>query len=144
PGEMRPGGGYIGAVGQVTFTNGALTSEIFRDSTFTDPLVRNIPAPRPFNIYLQHGAPWNMADADWSPDFPTAVSDIERFYTQATGVHPDGVIDVDPIALGGILSITGSVTVPPYPQVVTGANTLTELTYITNKARPGDPGKVFL
>ncbi|MBJ7596304.1 MAG: DUF4012 domain-containing protein [Candidatus Dormibacteraeota bacterium] len=144
PGEMRPGGGYIGAVGQVTFSGGALTSETFRDSTFSDPLVRNIQSPRPFDVYLQHGAPWNMADADWSPDFPTAVADVERFYVAATGVHPDGVIAVDPVALGGILAITGPIRVPSYPQVITSANALTELNYITNHARPGDPGKVFL
>ena len=68
----------------------------------------------------------------------------ERIYSEATGVHPDGVIGVDPIALGGVLSITGPITVPPYPQVITGANALTELNYIANFARPGDPGKVFL
>jgi hypothetical protein len=107
-------------------------------------LVKDIRAPRPFDIYLQHGAPWNMADADWSPDYPAAVSDIERFYIAATGVHPDGVIAVDPVALGRILSITGPITVPPYPQVITGDNALSELNYITNYARPGDPGKVFL
>jgi Protein of unknown function (DUF4012) len=144
PGEMRPGGGYIGAVGQVTFANGAVTGQVFRDSAFSDALVRDIPPPRPFNVYLQHNHPWNLGDSDWSPDFPTAVGDVERFYVEATGVHPDGVIAVDPVALGGILSITGPISVPPYPQVVTGANALTELNYITNKARPDDPGKVFL
>ena len=144
PGEMRPGGGYIGAVGQVTFSDGAVTGQVFRDSAFSDPLVRDLPAPRPFNTYLQHGAPWNLGDSDWSPDFPTAVTDVERFYLEATGVHVDGVIGVDPVALGGILSITGPITVPPYPQVITGANALTELNYITNMARPGDPGKIFL
>ncbi len=144
PGEMRPGGGYIGAVGQVTFTDGAVTGQVFRDSAFSDALVRDIPPPRPFNVYLQHNHPWNLGDSDWSPDFPTAVGDVDRFYVEATGVHPDGVIAVDPVALGGILSITGPITVPPYPQVITGANALTELNYITNFARPGDPGKVFL
>jgi hypothetical protein len=144
PGEMRPGGGYIGAVGQVTFTNGAVSAQVFRGSEFSDALVRDIPAPRPFDAYLQHGAPWNLGDSDWSPDFPTAVEEIERFYFEATGVHPDGVIAVDPVALGGILSITGPISVPPYAPVITGANALTELNYITNMARPGDPGKVFL
>jgi hypothetical protein len=144
PGEMRPGGGYIGAVGQVTFSGGAVTGQVFRDSAFSDALVRDLPPPRPFNIYLQHNHPWNLGDADWSPDFPTTVGDVDRFYVAATGVHPDGVIAVDPIALGGILSITGPVSVPPYPQVITGTNALTQLNYITNKARPGDPGKVFL
>jgi Protein of unknown function (DUF4012) len=50
PGEMRPGGGYIGAVGQVTFSGGGLTSQLFRDGRFSDALVRNIPPPRPYNI----------------------------------------------------------------------------------------------
>lgn len=144
PGEMRPGGGYIGAIGQVTFSNGAITGQSFRGSEYFDPIVRDIPAPRPFNTYLQHNFPWNIGDADWSPDFPTVVKDVERFYAEGTGVHPDGVVAVDPIALGGILTITGPVTVAPYPQVITGANALTELNYITNSARPGDPGKVFL
>jgi Protein of unknown function (DUF4012) len=144
PGEMRPGGGYIGAVGQVTFSGGAVTGQVFRDSAFSDPLVRDLAPPRPFNVYLQHNHPWNLGDADWSPDYPTAVGDVDRFYSEATGVHPDGVIAVDPVALGGILSITGPISVPPYPQVITGANALTQLNYITNKARPGDPGKVFL
>src|ERR1035437_37359 len=144
PGEMRPGGGFIGAVGQVTFANGAISGQIFRDGAFSDPLVTNIPAPRPLKTYPQNNQPWHLAETDWSPDFPTAVTDAERIYGAATGVHPDGVIGVDPVALAGILSITGSVTVPPYPQVITGTNALLELNYIANKARPGDPGKVFL
>ncbi len=144
PGEMRPGGGYIGAVGQVTFTNGALTNQVFRDSAYFDPIVRDIPAPRPFNVYLQHNQPWNIGDADWSADFPTAVADVNRFYSEALHIHPDGVIAVDPVALGGILAITGPISVAPYPQVITSTNILTELNYITNKARPEDPGKVFL
>jgi len=144
PGEMRPGGGFIGAVGQVTFTDGAISGQVFRDSAFSDQLVTNIPAPRPLKTYPQNNQPWHLAETDWSPDFPTAVTDAERIYAAATGVHPDGVIGVDPVALAGILSITGPVTVPPYPQVITSANALTELNYIANFARPGDPGKVFL
>lgn len=144
PGEIRPGGGFIGAVGQVTFSNGAITSEMFRDSTFSNKLVTNVPEPRPLRLYPRNNLPWDLAETDWSPDFPSADADVERIYTAATGVHPDGVIAVDPIALGAILAITGPVTVPPYPQVITGANALTELNFIANLARPGDPGKVFL
>jgi hypothetical protein len=144
PGEERPGGGYIGAVGQLDFSDGALTANIFRDSTFSDPLVTNIPTPTPLDIHLFHGHPWELADAGWSLDFPTAAAAVERIYTAATGVHPDGVIEVDPVALAGVLDITGQITVPPYPQVITGSDVLLELNYITNMARPGDPGKVYL
>ena len=142
-GEIRPGGGFIGAVGQMTFSDGALTSQVFRDSLFSDPLVHNIPGPRAYEAY-QGNIPWQLAETPWSPDFPTDVADAERFYTAATGVHPDGAIAVDPVALAGVLSVVGPVTVPPYPNVITAANALREINYIANKARPGDPGKVFL
>jgi hypothetical protein len=144
PGEMRPGGGFIGAVGQVTFTNGAVTGQVFRDAVFTDPLVTDIPAPRPLRTYPPNKQPWHLDESDWSPDFPTAATLAERIYFEGTGIHPDGVIGVDPVALGGVLTVTGPITVPPYPQIITGANALTELNYIANSARPGDPGKVFL
>jgi hypothetical protein len=144
PGEERPGGGYIGAVGQLDFSDGAITADTFRDSTFSDSLVTNMPAPTPLNVHLFHGHPWELADAGWSLDFPTAAADVARIYTAATGVHPDGVIEVDPLALAGVLAITGQITVPPYPQIVTGSNVLLELNYITNSARPGDPGKAYL
>ena len=54
------------------------------------------------------------------------------------------MIDVDPIALSYVLQVIGSVQVPPYPQVVSATNSLLELNYIINSARPGDPGKVYL
>ena len=73
PGEMRPGGGFIGAVGQVTFTNGAVTGQIFRDGLFSDPLVKDIPAPRPLRTYPPNNQPWHLDESDWSPDFPTAA-----------------------------------------------------------------------
>ena len=54
------------------------------------------------------------------------------------------MINVDPVALSYALQVIGSVQVPPYPQVVSPTNTLLELNYIINKARPGDPGKPYL
>ncbi len=51
---------------------------------------------------------------------------------------------MDPVALSYVLQVVGSVQVPPYPQVVGPGNTLLELNYIINMARPGDPGKAYL
>ncbi len=85
-----------------------------------------------------------LSDANWSPDYPTAAAAVSRLYTEATGHHIDGVIAVDPVALSYVLAVTGPTQVPPYPQTITAANTLTEINYITNHARPSDPGKAFL
>jgi hypothetical protein len=142
PGEERGGGGFIGAVGVVVFQNGELVSSTFMNSTFSDALVTNIPAPAPIRQIT--GTNLVLADSDWSPDFPTSAGLAAEFYTRAAGQPVDGVINVDPIALSYVLQVVGSVQVPPYPQVVGATNTLLELNYIINFARPGDPGKAYL
>lgn len=142
PGEERGGGGFIGAVGVVVFQNAELVSSTFMNSTFSDALVTNIPAPAPIRQIT--GTNLVLADSDWSPDFPTSAGLATEFYTRATGQPVDGVINVDPIALSYVLQVVGSVQVPPYPQVVGATNTLLELNYIINLARPGDPGKAYL
>jgi hypothetical protein len=142
PGEERGGGGFIGAVGVVVFQNGQLASSNFMPSAFSDALVTNIPAPPPIEEIT--GTNLILADSNWSPNFPTSAALATRFYTQATGEPVDGVINVDPVALSYVLQVVGSVQVPPYPQVVAATNTLLELNYIINQARPGDPGKAYL
>jgi hypothetical protein len=142
--EERPGGGLIGAVGAVTFRDGVLESRSFRVADFGDDLVKNIPAPRPLNVYLFKGKPWELSDANWSPDFPTAAAQAAVFYQRATGTVPDGVIELDPVALGAVLNVIGTAAVPPYPQVVSASNALLDITEIINQARPGDPGKAYL
>ena len=144
PGEERPSGGYIGAVGVVTFTDGRLAGLQFNDSAVYAPPATPIPIPQPLSTYLFHNSPWELEDANWSPDFPTAMADVEKFYAADTGHTVDGDISVDPIAMEYVLQLIGPVRVPPYPQVITAQNALHELNYITNYARPGDPGKAFL
>ena len=144
PGEERPSGGYIGAVGVATFSDGRLASLQFNDSAAYTPPRAAIPIPQPLDTYLFHGHAWELEDANWSPDFPTAMADVERFYTAYAGQTVDGDISVDPIAMEYVLQLIGPVHVPPYPQVITAQNALHELNYITNYARPGDPGKAFL
>jgi hypothetical protein len=142
PGEERGGGGFIGAVGTVVFQDGQLVSSDFMASDFSDALVTNIPAPPP--IAAITGTNLVLADSSWSPNFPTSAALAAEFYTRATGLAVDGVINVDPIALSYVLQVVGNVQVPPYPQVVSASNSLLELNYIINMARPGDPGKVYL
>jgi hypothetical protein len=142
PGEERGGGGFIGAVGVVMFQDGQLASSDFMPSDFSDALVTNIPAPAPIEQIT--GTNLILADSSWSPNFPTSAALAAEFYSRATGQSVDGVMNVDPVALSYVLQVVGSVQVPPYPQVVGPANTLLELNYIINHARPGDPGKAYL
>ncbi len=140
PGEERPGGGFIGAVGEVTFSNGSLARADFRPSDFANPLVHSLPAPRALDQYMFHGTPWQLSDAGWSPDFPTTAAAVLDFWKQATGSRPDGVIEVDPLALGDVLKVLGPVSAAG--RQVSGDQTLLQLNRIVNE--PGQPGKPFL
>jgi hypothetical protein len=142
--EERPGGGFIGSIGEVTLTDGAIASTRFRMSDFANALVTSIPAPRPLDDYLFHGHPMHLSDANWSADFPTSAAEVRHFYQLATGQAVDGVISVDPTALSEVLRVLGPVQVAPYPQLITADNALREINAIINKARPSDPGTSYL
>jgi hypothetical protein len=144
PGEQRPGGGFIGAVGEVTISEGVVTARTFRSSDFANALVTSVPAPRALDDTLFRGHPQELSDSNWSPDFPTSAAAAAHIYQLATGAAVDGVIGVDPIALSYVLRVTGPVPAPPYPQVVSADNALLQLNEIINQARPGDPGKAYL
>ncbi|MCU1476228.1 MAG: hypothetical protein JWQ64_921 [Subtercola sp.] len=62
---------------------------------------------------------------NWStsrPDFPTAAQTIEAFWQKYKGGTVDGVISIDPIALGDILGATGPMTVPSTGDVINSQN----------------------
>ncbi len=141
PGEERPAGGFIGEVGVVTVSDGAIQRLVFRDANAYTPLVTSIPAPGPLAEHLFGKVPWDLEDANWSPDFPTSAAEIEHFYQLATGQGVDGVIDIDPVAMSYVLQVLGPMTAPPYPQTITASNILIELNDLVNL--PSGPGKPF-
>jgi Protein of unknown function (DUF4012) len=142
--EERPGGGFIGSIGRVVLTDGAITSTSFRMSDFANSLVTTIPAPKALDQVLFAGRPWQLSDANWSPDFPSSAAQVRHFYELATGETVAGVLSVDPTALGAVLRVLGPVRVPPYPQVITAENALRQINEIINRARPEDPGNSYL
>lgn len=70
-----------------------------------------------------------MQDVNLTPDFPTAASTAQAMWERKTGQRVDGVISIDPVALGYILDATGSVRISD-PELVALASTglPTELT----------------
>jgi hypothetical protein len=50
-----------------------------------------------------------MQDVNLTPDFPTAASTAAAMWERKTGQRVDGVVSVDPVALGYILDATGPV-----------------------------------
>ena len=62
---------------------------------------------------------WRLADAAWSPDYPTAAAKALEFYELETGDKDiDGVIAVTTFALDRVLEELGPVTLDEYQTTV--------------------------
>ncbi|WP_237393748.1 DUF4012 domain-containing protein [Pseudarthrobacter sp. ATCC 49987] len=109
--ESRASGGIPGALAVLTLDKGKLTlgaqssaAEVgIMSPTFpVDPEQQQIYSPR-LGMYMQ--------DVNLTPDFPTAASTAQAMWEKKTGQHVDGVISLDPVALGYVLDATGPVKI---------------------------------
>ena len=151
PAELRPSGGYTGTVGTITLRDGAIVEQDFVDTyglsvqeglPFVDP-------PDELTAYLLgEGQSWRLADANWSPDFPTVARKAAELYGIETGQEDiDGVIAITTYALDRLLEVTGPVEVPEYGVTVQpGDVTMTLLgatrgTAELDRGTQGHPGR---
>lgn len=132
PAELRPSGGYAGTIGVVTVRDGAITEQRFRDVHELSrqeglPFVEAPPALAEY--LLGPDQSWRLADATWSPDFPTAAQAALELYTIETGDSDiDGVIAITTFAIDRLLEVVGPVEIPKYDVTVApGDTTLTLL-----------------
>jgi hypothetical protein len=119
PAELRPSGGTPLAAVRVRVDSGRIEIQ-----------------KRDVGVSLHHapvrwtaspGDPWsgggrfdNFSMANSSPHFPTSGEELLRAYQALTGMRPDGVVAVDPLAMRALLRATGPVEVPAYGQVTAG------------------------
>ena len=146
PAELRPAGGYAGTVGLITVEDGSLTSQEFVNVYDLD-LQKDLPFIEPpeelTEILLaadEEGNPqsWRLADAAWSPDYPTGAEKSAEFYAlEADGVEVDGVIAITTYAIDRLLEVVGAVDVPAYDVTVEPGDTTLTLLGATRGA-PGD------
>ena len=148
PSELRPTGGYIGSYGTITFDRGRLT-----ERTFGDVAVLDFPWDYPFidpptelaTYLLGPDQPWQLADANWSPDFPTSARAALRLYTNESGDDRiDGVLGITTYTIDELLQVTGPIAVPEYDAVIAPGETTLKALQLTRIARPGENRKAFL
>lgn len=148
PAELRPTGGYTGTVGVVTFRRGDLVEQDFVDVYELDlkPGIPFVEPPEALQDQLLGTASWQLADANWSPDFPTAAQDALRLYTLESGDdRVDGVIALTTYAIDRLLEVTGPVSVLDYGVTVRpGDTTLTALSLTRGISTPTSDRKAFL
>ncbi len=131
PAELRPTGGYTGSYGLITFDKGRITESTFRDIYQLDlpwdyPFIRG---PQELHDYLLGEAqPWQLADANWSPDFPTSARNAIRLYENESGdTRIDGVIALNTYTIDRLLELTGPITLPGYGLTIAPGETTLKL-----------------
>jgi hypothetical protein len=127
--EARASGGIPGALAVLSLDNGTLTLGSQSSAGALGTMSPIVPFdPQQQLIYSKRVGKY-MQDVNLTPDFPTAASAAQAMWERKTGQHVDGVISIDPVALGYILDATGPVKITD-PDLVTlaDAGLPTELT----------------
>ena len=125
--ELRPTGGFISAVGRVTFDKGKLVEFSFEDSYTLDDFSQPYPDAPPQLLRYMLSEILLVRDSNWSPDFPTSVETLLEVYAISRDVAVDGVIAVDQIALQQIVSALEPVHVEGWPEPATGETVIEQI-----------------
>lgn len=140
--EMRATGGFIGSYARILVSQGKI-KEIKVDDVYNpDGLIKEpqIP-PEPLKKYLSV-TNWGMRDANWSPDFSVASTDIERLYEQATQDDVSGIIAIDLYTVEKLIEKIGPIYPLGYNDEITAENFFAKAEYYAAVGfTPGSTGK---
>lgn len=123
--ELRATGGFLTSIGKMTVTNGRFDQVAFEDSYLVDQVLPGaappISPPADLERYMQ-ATQWFIRDTNWAPDFPTSARAAETFYQTYRNQKVDGVVAVDQHVVQLLVAALGPVTLPGYPESITGKN----------------------
>lgn len=148
--ELLPTGGLISVYGVITIQDGRIQEKFFEDAVsyggrWLERSDTYIEPPAPLKHYLLKDFGWNLAVSNWSPHFPTAAQDAERFFRLAGGRAVDGVIAINVHTIEELLRVTGPITVEPYGVTVIAENALDTIEEHTRTAQePEADRKAFV
>ncbi|MFH2118371.1 MAG: DUF4012 domain-containing protein [Candidatus Paceibacterota bacterium] len=122
--ELRPTGGFIQAIGFITFDNGLLIdSQIVSPYDLDQRVLASVLAPTEIRKYLGEDN-WYLRDSNWNPDFPETALRVSWFIHQATGLQVDGVWGINYLALKEMLKAVGPLELANYSELLTEKNLL--------------------
>ena len=109
--EVRASGGIPGALAILTLDNGKLTLGVQSSASEIGQMSPPLPVDAEQEQIYSSRLGEYMHDVNLTPDFPTAASTAQAIWEKKTGQRVDGVISLDPVALGYILKATGPVQI---------------------------------
>ena len=148
--ELLATGGLISALGVITTVDGRIEEQHFEDAVsyggrWLETSGSYVKPPAPLQRYLLKELSWNLAVSNWSPHFPAAAEDAERFYGMAGGRPVDGVIAINVHTIEELLSVTGPVNIDSYGVTVSAENAFEVIEENTRSAQgPDEDRKAFI
>ncbi|TRZ47777.1 DUF4012 domain-containing protein [bacterium] len=135
--EMRANGGFAGSYTKLSLSTSVipgLTRNLYKfplkissSLSFQDIYVPNgqlkgyVTPPAPIQEAFGHGT-WELANADWEPDFPTAATTLRWFFEKGGEPDPDNLLILNLTTIKKVLDVVGSFTVPEFNATLTPDN----------------------
>jgi len=132
--EARANGGFAGSYAKITLTSDLksgsflnLPTNINPDISFQDIYVPNgqlqgyVTPPAPIETSFQHGT-WQLANADWEPDFPASAKAIRWFMEKGKETNPDILAIVNLTTIKEIVDQAGPFKVSEYEATISPEN----------------------
>ncbi len=119
--EMRANGGFAGSYAKI------IANYPTFDVSFQDIYVPNgqlqgyVTPPEPIQEAFQHGT-WQLANADWDPDFASSAAAIRWFMEKGNEINPDNLVILNLTSIKNVLDVVGSFDVPEYEAKITPDN----------------------
>ncbi len=119
--EIRATGGFPGATGIVSVTDGRISLGDFQaiKKLAGDDYAED-QDPKETAMFT-HENDVTAQIITYNPDFPVSAKHLAHLWNQRFGTMPDGVIALDPVVLQNLLGLVGAVTAPD-GDVVDGTN----------------------
>jgi hypothetical protein len=140
--ELRPGGGFIGSIGKITFDNGQISrNDIFDVYTLDGQLKGHSDPPKPIKDILSQEH-WYLRDSNWSSDFEESAVTAKWFYEKEMGDTVSSVIAINTPFIINILRTTGPIHLKDFNDTISADNFFGKALYYTEeKYFPGSTQK---
>lgn len=109
--ESRASGGIPGALAVLTLDKGKLSLGAQSSAGDIGVMSPTLPIETEQQQIYSGRLGKYMQDINLTPDFPTTANTAQSMWERKTGQRVDGVISMDPVALGYILNATGSIKI---------------------------------
>lgn len=140
--ELRPTGGFIGSLMDVTIEDGTITTMNVEDVYEVDGQLKgHVDPPQPIRDILTQEH-WYLRDSNWDPDFSQTAKKALWFYEKETGKAMKGVLAVNSSFIVRMLTLLGSIQLPDTKDTITADNFYAKsLAYTQTDFFPGSTQK---